>query len=572
MPQIINTNIPSLNAQRNLNRSQNDLQVSLQRLSSGLRINSAKDDAAGLAISERMTTQIRGLDQARRNANDGISLAQVAEGALQSTTDMLQRIRELSIQSMNATNSASDRQALNAEVQQLAQELQRVAVTTEFNGSKLLDGSFTSAIFQVGASANQTITATSGNFQTNAYGNYRLGALAATTQTSFGDLPPGSAPGTRLTTIAAPTAADTGGDLSPIGVAGTMSFNTISGVTQIPYNVGASAFDVATSINQAQIGVRASATTQIVLGADDEGGTPATRFKQNTAYSFFLSIDSSSPTAGTAPTAGFVSVSFVTGGAAIGQDISSADQLNAAAQAFNDAAGKTGFTARVVRTDGNNYGLHIINEAGIDLRMVNTSSQNVAMEDVRAIDGDATADSTLRTLIPTATKTDWVNGAGAWITGQILLDSESPFSATDTNGVPAATAANHDEAFLFHGGAGAVNSSTTAQASVLQQTKDVDVSTVDAASRTISITDSALTSINTQRARYGALQSRFESTIVNLQTNSENLSASRSRIRDADFAAETATLTRNQILQQAGIAMLSQANALPNQVLQLLQR
>ncbi|MBK6906446.1 MAG: flagellin [Rhodocyclaceae bacterium] len=570
MPQIINTNISSLNSQRNLNRSQNDLQVSLQRLSSGLRINSAKDDAAGLAISERMTTQIRGLDQARRNANDGISLAQVAEGALQSTTDMLQRVRELAIQAMNATNSASDRQALNAEVQQLAQELQRVAVTTEFNGSKLLDGSFTSAIFQVGASANQTITATSGNFQTSNYGNYRLGALAATTQTGFGDLPPGSATGARITTASVPTAADTGGDLSPIGVAGELSFNTISGVSRIPYNAGASAFDVATSINQAQIGIRASATTQIVLGADDEGANTATRFKQNTAYSFFLSIDNSSPTVASDPTAGFVSVSFVTGGVALGTDIASADQLNAAAQAFNDAAGKTGFTARVVRTDGNNFGLHIVNEAGIDLRIVNTSAQNVSLEDARAIDNDAANDSTFAELIPTATKTTWTTGAGAWITGQVLLDSESPFSATDTNGVPAASAAAHTESFLFH--SGAVNSSTTAQASVLQQTKDVDVSTVDAASRTISISDSALTSINTQRARYGALQSRFESTIVNLQTNSENLSASRSRIRDADFAAETAILTRNQILQQAGIAMLSQANALPNQVLQLLQR
>ena len=179
MAQVINTNVASLNAQRNLSVSQGALATSLQRLSSGLRINSAKDDAAGLAISERFTAQIRGLDQARRNANDGISLSQTAEAALQSSGDILQRIRELAIQAANATNSAGDRAALNSEVQQLSQELQRIATNTEFNGQKLLDGSFTSAQFQVGAAAFQTITATSGNFQTDAYGNFRIGGLAA---------------------------------------------------------------------------------------------------------------------------------------------------------------------------------------------------------------------------------------------------------------------------------------------------------------------------------------------------------------------------------------------------------
>src|SRR5262249_8104069 len=188
MPQTINTNIASLNAQRNLNTSQSALATALQRLSSGLRINSAKDDAAGLAISERFTAQIRGLDQARRNANDGISLAQTAEGALQSSGDILQRIRELSVQSANASNSPGDRQALNAEVSNLVSELDRISQTTEFNGLRLLDGSFGSATFQVGANANQTITATTANFRTTAYGNYRIGATVATATNSDGDL------------------------------------------------------------------------------------------------------------------------------------------------------------------------------------------------------------------------------------------------------------------------------------------------------------------------------------------------------------------------------------------------
>lgn len=550
MPQVINTNISSLNAQRNLNRSQGDLYVSLQRLSSGLRINSAKDDAAGLAISDRMTTQIRGLDQARRNANDGISLAQVAEGALQSSTDILQRIRELAIQAMNATNSASDRTALNNEVQQLAQELQRVAATTEFNGQKLLDGSFTGAVFQVGANSNQTITATSANFQTSAYGNYRVGALPATSQTGFGDLPKGTTGNSNLTRL-------NSGDNSPITAVGTLAINTSTGTTEVDYPIGASAFDVAASINQAALGIRASATTQFVLGADDQGNATSA-FRQNSTYSFLLAIDTTKPAAGQPPAAGFVSVSFVTGGVTGGGAVGSADQLNSAAQAFNDAAGKTGFTAKVVKTDRGSFGLHIVNENGKDLRIVNTSDATlpVVFEDTRAIDGDAATGVASTALTASATPTTWNGGDGYWISGQLTLDSETSFSVSDTNGA----ASN-----------GFININTPA-GSILQQSKDVDVSTVDAAARTIAIVDSALTSINNQRARYGALQSRFESTIVNLQTTSENLSASRSRIRDADFAQETAQLTRNQILQQAGVAMLAQANALPNQVLSLLQR
>ncbi|MDH5601606.1 MAG: flagellin, partial [Gammaproteobacteria bacterium] len=179
MPQVINTNIMSLNSQRNLNTSQSALQTSLQRLSSGLRINSAKDDAAGLAISERFTSQIRGLDQAVRNANDGISLAQTAEGALAESGNILQRIRELAVQSANATNSASDRQALQSEVSQLVSELDRIASSTEFNGQKLLDGTFGTAIFQVGANANQTIQATTANFRANNFGNYRVEGAGA---------------------------------------------------------------------------------------------------------------------------------------------------------------------------------------------------------------------------------------------------------------------------------------------------------------------------------------------------------------------------------------------------------
>ena len=184
MASVINTNTASLNAQRNLSTSQSALSTSLQRLSSGLRINSAKDDAAGLAISERFTSQIRGLDQAKRNANDGVSLLQTAEGSLQSTGDILQRVRELSVQSANATNSAGDRKAIQAEVGQLLSEADRISQTSEFNGLKLLDGSFGSASFQVGANAGQTIQATTANFRTNNYGNNQSSAAPPATVTT----------------------------------------------------------------------------------------------------------------------------------------------------------------------------------------------------------------------------------------------------------------------------------------------------------------------------------------------------------------------------------------------------
>ena len=361
MAMFINTNTSSLNAQRNLMNTTKSLDTSYTRLSSGLRINSAKDDAAGLQISNRLTSQINGLDQGNRNATDGISLAQVAEGPLQASAAILQRSRELSIQSMNATNSAGDRAALNAEVQQLIQEMQRVAATTEFNGQRLLDGSFTAAIFQVGANANQTITATSGNFQTDAYGNFRIGALAATSQTGIGDLTKGQ------TAYAQLTRTDTGNvNESPIQAAGTLTINTATGTSVIDYSAGASAFDVAAAINQAALGISASATTQFVMGAND-AGLAAAAFQQNTTYSFYLATDTTSPTTPATPGAGFTTVSFTTGGTTGAGTISAAAQLNAAAQAFNDAAGKTGLTAKVVKTGAGRSGRPISTESGKDL-------------------------------------------------------------------------------------------------------------------------------------------------------------------------------------------------------------
>lgn len=545
MSQVINTNIASLNAQRNLNNSASSLNTSLQRLSSGLRINSAKDDAAGLAISERFTAQIRGLDQARRNANDGISLSQTAEAALQSSGDILQRIRELAIQSANATNSAGDRAALNAEVQQLTQELQRISTSAEFNGQKLLDGSFTAATFQVGANANQTITATSGNFQTNAYGNFRIGGLAASAQTpnGAGDLAVGTLADGKLTSAVAGNTSGVEGD--------TITISSSLGSKDITYGPGTSAEQIAAKINQAETGIKASALTNFVLGA----GTAAA-FQQGQSYTFLMATDTdnSSPSS-------YTTVSFTIGGVATGSAVTNSSQLSSAVQAFNDVSGRTGFVARIVEADDGSLGLLLTSEVGKDIRITNASvgtdgnGVDVSLNDIRVIDGDTSNDTQAAmgggVIAGVTNAAVWGGAASAWISGQVILDSDRSFSLRTSNNDITMTSGT------FGG--------------QLQSVDQMDISTVYAANRTLAMVDSALAAVVSQRARYGALQSRFENTISNLQASSENLSASRSRIRDADFAAETANLTRAQILQQAGTAMLAQANQLPQRVLQLLQ-
>ena len=400
---IINTNTISLNAQRNLSTNSASLATTIQRLSSGLRINSARDDAAGLAISERFTTQIRGLNQAARNANDGISLAQVAEGALGEVGNNLQRIRELAVQSANATNSQSDRDALNAEVAQLVSEVDRVAKQAEFNGTKLLDGSFTAQLFQVGANAGQAIA---------------------------------------ITETADTRAASLGGAVFDTNTSGT-------GVT----------------------------------------GGPAT------------------------------AAGSITG-------ISITDSLGNAI-AIDDVEVRVGDTAAVVNNRI---------AAAINARIGETG---LYVEVVDAATGDFTFSSVRESL----------NAAGNFQGYAIAL-------GTLAGGT---------------GLTGPTNPTTTATAPAAIFLADVDISSVVGAGRALSIVDRSLTTVNGGRADLGAIQNRFQSVIANLTTNSENLTASRSRIRDADYARETAELTRTQILQQAGTAMLAQANQIPQNVLTLLR-
>ena len=484
MPQVINTNVMSLNSQRNLNTSQSALQTSLQRLSSGLRINSAKDDAAGLAISERFTSQIRGLDQAIRNANDGISLSQTAEGALSESGNILQRIRELAVQSANATNSASDRQALQSEVSQLVSELDRIASSTEFNGQKLLDGTFGTAIFQVGANANQTIQTTTANFRANNFGNYRVEGAGAS----------------------ASNASRIGGE--------TLTVTGSLGAESVDIAAGSSARDVAETMTSKanSTGVTAFALTEELATFDSAG-----------AYVVNLQSDNADAT----------KVAFTISGT------QGNDGLAGAITAFNDVSSKTGVTARISE---NGNGIILRNSTGNNINIAetaaNTNSGSVMIGGATVRSGADTAAAPGDPL------------SGIVVTGQVTFDSDKSFSVV--------------------GDAGETVTNAT-EASALNSVNNMDVSSVGGANLALATVDAALNTVSNQRAKFGAIQSRFGSTIANLSTNSENLSAARSRIRDADFAKETAELTRNQILQQAGTAMLAQANVAPQNVLTLLQ-
>ncbi|MBD9654439.1 flagellin [Pseudomonas sp. PDM12] len=386
MALTVNTNIASLNTQRNLNTSSNALNTSLQRLSTGSRINSAKDDAAGLQIANRLTSQVNGLNVAVKNSNDGISMAQTAEGALQQSTTILQRMRDLSLQSANGSNSEGERKALNSEVTELKKELNRISNTTTFGGKKLLDGNFGTTTFQVGSAANETISVKIDEMSTSSLkGKYYEGSVAAATGTA-------SASGS-------------------VTVSGTVNGTAFSVNVSVASGATAKEFSqsVATAINDANIGVGA----------------------------------------------------------------------------FVDDTGKTTLV----------------------------SGQNTA--------GTANALSALS-----------VSGTVAGIT----------------------------------------NGAYTAAAAVTEtEMTNIDVSTVQGAQESVIVIDQAISAIDKQRADLGAVQNRFENTIGNLQNIAENVSAARGRIQDTDFAAETANLTKNQILQQAGTAILSQANQLPQAVLSLLR-
>ena len=739
MPQIINTNLPSLNAQRNLNTSQTALSQALQRLSSGLRINSAKDDAAGLAIAERMTAQVRGLNQAARNANDGISLSQTAEGALGEIANLTQRMRELAIQSANATNSATDRTALQSEVNQLKQELSRIATSTTFNSKKLLDGTLQTQQFQVGAEANQIIQVSVRDARASGLGDFSVNSSVDTTATTNGiqanfGLEAASkrgyvtADGTQVGKVQA--AGTTNGYAATV-----ITTTSASGATGTVTTVAnASAKATATQINAASIGVTASALNKVVLNASgtadatdadaitvSDGTTTATYTVATSATAtnaglaaainsalnasnIYANVNSSgtvdvvstngadiqvalakgatttgstavtvqglndvaatSVTNATTRTAGgrldlyalqgtslatsgsvtlltaaptFVAVgntdasggngaeaqtltltgpsgnanaslaqndSAFTIAATINQfsgttgitasarstatlsslsaagtvsfglqgsnssattisvNVSSTSNLIDLVTAINAQAGDTGVTANlnssngVVLTQAEGYDIRITNfahSAAVDYGVASTPStfSRIAAEQSIQVTG---GEGQLVTLYDGGTRT----AANSTVVG-----GNVKFSGLATYNVSSSIAGTVGS--LFSGVASSANAAT------LNSVTSADVSSVNGANDAIAVFDSALAQVSSIRADLGAVQNRFESTIANLQTISENVSAARSRVRDADFAAETSALTRAQILQQAGVAILAQANALPNNVLALLR-
>ncbi|WP_442684357.1 flagellin N-terminal helical domain-containing protein [Stenotrophomonas sp. JC08] len=527
MAQIINTNIMSLNAQRNLNTTGTSLATTIQRLSSGLRINSAKDDAAGLAISERFTTQIRGMDQAARNANDGISLAQTAEGALGEIGNNLQRIRELAVQSRNATNSDSDRAALDAEVQLLKAEIQRVAEQTNFNGTPLLNGSFQNQAFQVGADQGQVINiAQIANANISALGNWNRVDTAATVPTTAatGGANAGT-PNTGAGTI------NTTNFEAPNGTATPFTYDAFS-LTINGKTVQVSGVNDGTNDGDARTKLLANITNAINNDPSIGGPTGiqvgAGGAITNNGAALTIGGPGSHILGGAiavASATGYVAADFTEGSFKLtgpkGETVINYPAAGGSAQRASDLV-------KIINNQSYNTGVTASLDNG--KLLLSSASGNVA---VAATATGATADVDLLAA----------TGLAAGATGAVG-NLPAPATAIGTAWVAGAAETGFAE---------------------------LDITTAVGADNALNAMDAALQAINSSRADLGAIQNRFTSTIANLNTTSENLSASRSRIRDADYAKETAELTRTQILQQAGTAMLAQANQVPQNVLSLLK-
>ncbi|MDH3589037.1 MAG: flagellin [Gammaproteobacteria bacterium] len=487
MALTINTNVMSLNAQRNLSLSDSTLAQALQRLSTGLRINSAKDDAAGLAISDRFTTQIRGLNQAVRNANDGISLAQTAESALGEVSNNLQRIRELAVQSANATNSASDRQALDAEVQQRLAEIDRISSQTTFNNRKVLDGSFGDAVFQVGANVAETI------------------------QVSL----------------------NSGVRINQIGQIATLEGNAVT----------------SSDLTEGGFSIQVGNNEAVVIGSSVDGAE-AIGQAADSAYAKKFAIDAAGVTGLTVQASSSVTSTFV-------------------------AVTETGSTTYSLSINGEEiYDAFDLSAPGNDplnlATVVNAINQKAAVTGVRA--SGVSGDLVLTSAEGRNIQVDETAGAGEGLTGTVGGTAFTTAGA-QTGTERGTLTLSASESIALSGADSAFIGFTDGQTITVDTTTlaTVNINTVAGANDVIQRVDAALTSVSSFRSTLGAIQNRFESTIVNLQTVSENLAASRSRILDADFAAETARLTKAQILQQAGIAVLAQANAVPQAVLGLLQ-
>ena len=522
----VNTNIMALNAQNQLGKSQNEMQTAMERLSSGLRINSAKDDAAGLAISNRMTSQINGLNQAVRNANDGISLAQTAEGAVQETTNILQRMRELSIQAANGSNSASDRASLQKEVEQLQEEITRIAETSSFNGRNVLDGTLGKTDLQVGAYANETISLDFA--QSVKASDIGLSGKAASAVTNTADVALEGFAGLRTSPLTWGS-----GDAVEINVGGNK--------TSVELTDGMSAADMAGEFNKAEGLYGVQATTQVGIGQFNTG--------TSTGDTFDLTVE--------------------------GVQVFSAEALNGATasglessitSATKDALADKGISYSVV-SDGTNDYLTFTNSDGenVDLNLSVTSDSDAASVVVASINDGAAG--TAEAVIGTDTLNGTISATESKsydVTGDLDFTNAKVDADYNTFSITASGGGSGDVL------AGTAINTNLASSTSLSSVDGIDIGSAGGAQNAIDVIDAALATIDDFRADLGAVQNRLESTISNLSNISENVNAARSQIRDADFAQETSNLSRSQILQQAGTAMLSQANASQQNVLSLL--
>jgi len=511
MSLVLNTNIASLNAQNNLSGSQASLSQSLERLSSGLRINSASDDAAGLAISQQFTTQINGTNQAVRNANDGVSEAQTTAGALNTIVNNLQSIRTLAVESANGSNSASDRAALNNQVQQQIAEITQIAQQTTFNGLNVLNGSSGTTVYQVGANVGNTIAVSlQQGVASNQIGQYSTQTGGLTTAVA-------------LTGLATATISD-GTSTATIGAtSGFVGSTTVQGVN--------SAYAKAAAINGAGLqGVTASAATTVAdtaaFGPIGQSGTAPSTYN--------LTIN------GQAIYSGALNV-------AVGTSLSS----SAVAAQINLFSGTTGVTASVnsVAVGTSPVGaITLSNSDGSDIVIGQLVTEGTA----------ATAGGGFTAAVAGTTV------AGAVTTqGKITLTDSKPVTLTDVGG------GGSTAALGFTSGVATGLSTVTGGATATLANQNV--LSVAGANSTISSVDAALATVSAFQSQLGAIQNRFTAAVGNLQSTAQNLTQSRSTIQDADFAAETANLTKSQVLEQAGISVLAQANQQPQLILKLLQ-
>lgn len=556
MALTVNTNITSLGVQKNLNKASDALGTSMSRLSSGLKINSAKDDAAGLQIANRLTSQVKGLAVAVKNANDGISIAQTAEGAMQASTDILQRMRELSLQSANGSNSDDDRASLQQEFTALSGELTRIANTTTFGGRNLLDGSFTNTSFQIGANANETISFGMKDISaTGLKGSYSEATVAGGAMTGLS----ATALGTKL------DASVTGAAVATLKSTGT---STIDGTEVISINgkslslaVGAKGADVATAINNLGAGVTATwddTATKLTLTSEDDiviAGADA------------ADIGLTAGTTTNATTVLGSAGSFTVNGSAIAW--TATDTVASVVTKIGAAAG---VSSAAIGNDGR---LKITSKDGSDIELTNTTGGSLAKLGLTAGTSEAkltedtsvtlngvevkfSAGSTANDIVSS------INSASTGVTASLASDGKlSLFADSDVTVADGSAGTGLTALGLTAGTTSAVTMETTVA--------NLSISTAADSQIAIQALDAAIQQVDSQRAALGAVQNRFDSTVSNLESISENSTAARSRVQDADFAAETAELTKQQTLQQASTAILSQANQLPSSVLKLLQ-